>query len=404
MKRKFTLALSVSVSLMVLALLMFAMSGEIPTALAEDETEPLFEFQKKIEPEGEVLTVGDKFTVTITISPTAATQNLTYTWPITVYDPNMGNPLGNSGIYQFISNTLQTHNTSDVAVWDDERNGVIWPTDVSSATTQVMSVTFQGEIYDVPSAYDPTGTITNNAYIEAGAFNEPDGTPGSLPGSLPGSVPGTLEDSLGGSLPGSIPTPGSLPGSEVGHTMYTWDTMEIKPSTFEIAPTYVLTNTPYAIHVHSLTIINTGATTDTFDLTYEATDTSALAVPPLENAWVVVSDTNQLEVPAGLSATLNITVQIPMDEVKDVLHTLTTTVTSQNNGTSAAAVFETSTGGPQGCRLDLGRSGQVNVFDIQQVLNASGNVNPYLDFGHSGQVNVFDVQRVLNASGTACTP
>ncbi len=400
MKRKNVLVLSVIMPLIVLGALMLVMGGEMPTVLADGDSEPLFEFQKKIEPVGEVLTVGDRFTVTLTISPTAATQNLTYTWPITVYDPNMGYPLGNSGIYQFISTTLETYgplSTTHPATWDWDRNGVIWSTAISETITEKMYVVFQGEIYDVPSAYDPTGTITNNAYIEAGAFNEPDGTPGSLPGSLPGSIPGSIVFDPGtpGSLPGSAPEPGSLPGSEVGHTMYTSDTMEIKPTAFEMTPNSVVTDTPYAIQVYTLTLKNTSGTEDVFLFTDASTSTSALTPPA--NLWNVVRPTS-ITVGAGLSATVNITVEIPEAEVKWVTHTATITATSQNQGTAVASELTTLTGGYWngtawvGCRHDFDYSGRVMPSDILETADrVYAYDQPQYDFDHSGRVMPADI-------------
>jgi len=217
MNRKFRVVLSVVASLAALALLVFVLTSGLPAIRAAAEP-VLFEVEKIIEPTGP-LTVGDEFTVTITISPTAATTLLSSSWPITIYDPNMGPPLGYSGIYSFDETSL-----TGGAVWDEERRGVMWSTEVDPTDTVKRSVTFCGMIHTVSVGQ----VITNNIYIEAGAYA------GELPGRLPGESPDPDAFTGEGALPGSLP--GSIPGENVGDTTVVWAMLEIKPTYYIFLP------------------------------------------------------------------------------------------------------------------------------------------------------------------------
>jgi hypothetical protein len=118
-------------------------------------------------------------------------------------------------------------------------------------------------------------------------------------------------------------------------------------------------------------------------------------------------------VPAGLSATLPVTVEIPSREVKWVTHTLTITATSRNDSTqSLASTLTTFTGGHwdavdgrwEGCRYDFGNTGQVVFDDMFLVYDYVGYDEPRYDFGHTGQVVFDDMFAVYDHVGETCEP
>ncbi len=177
----------------------------------------------------------------------------------------------------------------------------------------------------------------------------------------------------------------------------------------------IVTNTPYAIQVYTLTLANSGASVDTFHLSHIATDTSALppALPGEEwkYDWVVRIPTSVMTVGAGLSETARITVEIPEQEVTWVTHTLTFTATSQTYATQVTATLQTSTGGHWngeawvGCRFDLGFTNEVNFDDVRETYNHFGStVDLRYDFGHTNEVNFDDVRSAYARFGQTCAP
>jgi len=184
--------------------------------------------------------------------------------------------------------------------------------------------------------------------------------------------------------------------------------------TFSLAPSAWVTDTPYAMQVYTLTLTNNDITTDTFDLTHIATDTSSLPPgPPAQYEWVVLMPTTVVTVPAGVSTTLRVTVEIPMWEVKWVTHTLTITATSRNHATQLlTSTLTTFTGGHwdavqgrwEGCRFDFGNTGQVIFDDMFSVYDHLGYDEPRYDFGHTGQVIFDDMFSVYDHLGENCEP
>ncbi len=183
---------------------------------------------------------------------------------------------------------------------------------------------------------------------------------------------------------------------------------------FSLSPSSVEADTPYAIQVYTLTLTNNDVTTDTFDLTHVATDTSGLpAGPPAQYEWVVFMPTTVVTVPAGMSTTLPVTVEIPSQEVKWVTHTLTITATSRNHSAQAlTSTVTTLTGGHwdvvdgrwEGCRFDFGNTGQVIFDDMFAVYDYVGYNEPRYDFGHTGQVIFDDMFSVYAEVGHNCEP
>jgi hypothetical protein len=178
-------------------------------------------------------------------------------------------------------------------------------------------------------------------------------------------------------------------------------------SAFEMTPASVLTDTPYAIQVYTLTLKNISGDEDVFWFTDASTSTSALTPP--DNLWNVVRPTS-ITIGASLSATVNITVEIPEAEVKWVTHTATITATSQNQGTAVASELTTFTGGHWdgtawvGCRYDLGGSGRVIMDDVREVFDFLGEPDkPRYDYGHSGRVIMDDVRSAFGVVGTPCS-
>jgi hypothetical protein len=249
--------------------------------------------------------------------------------------------------------------------------------------------------------------ITNNAYIEAGAFLDPDtGDPGSLPGSLPGSIPGSIvfDSDTPGSLPGSAPEPGSLPGSEVGHTMYASDTMEIKPTAFELTPTTAMTTTPWAIHVYTLTLENSGAT-DVFTLT-TANDRSGW-----ESEIKGETSPVTFSVSSGMNQSVSVTVVIPASEVTNWVTNTTVVTATSGSGKEITSTLKTWLGGVPGpgpngyvgCRFDVNYSGRLDVADSSVILGSGRffqQVGDSLydrarDMNHSKRLDVADSSVML---------
>jgi len=187
---------------------------------------------------------------------------------------------------------------------------------------------------------------------------------------------------------------------------------------FSLAPTSAVTNTPYALHVYTLTLTNEAPHTDAFQWTHVTTDTSRLpsAIPGGEEGkyeWRVSMSSEMVTVAASLSATVQITVEIPAYEVKWVTHTLTVTATSQTYGTQRQATLHTSTRGRKdnqrwvSCRFDLGGSGRVNPADMTTVSSHLGSIlteDMIYDFNHSGQIDTEDVALLQAQIGTWCDP
>jgi len=184
--------------------------------------------------------------------------------------------------------------------------------------------------------------------------------------------------------------------------------------TSSLSPSSMLADTPYAEQVFTLTLTNNGVATDTFDLTYVATDTSSLPPgPSAQYEWVVITPTAAVTVPAGMSTTLRVTVEIPMREVKWVTHTLTITATSRNHPTQLlTSTLTTFTGGHwdavqgrwEGCRFDLGNTGMVIFDDMFAVYDYMGYDEPRYDFGHTGLVIFDDLYSVYDHLGENCEP
>jgi hypothetical protein len=184
--------------------------------------------------------------------------------------------------------------------------------------------------------------------------------------------------------------------------------------TFSLSPGALEADTSYAMQAYTLTLTNDDATSDAFDLTYVATDTSSL--PPGDPAhyeWVVIMPTTAVTVPAGVSTTLRVTVEIPSLEVKWVTHTLTITATSRNHPTQVlTSTLTTFTGGHwdavdgrwEGCRFDFGNTGQVIFDDMFSVYDHLGYDEPRYDFGHTGQVIFDDMFSVYDHLGENCEP
>jgi len=149
-------------------------------------------------------------------------------------------------------------------------------------------------------------------------------------------------------------------------------------------------------------------------LTYVATDTSSLPPgPSAQYEWVVITPTAAVTVPAGMSTTLRVTVEIPMREVKWVTHTLTITATSRNHPTQLlTSTLTTFTGGHwdavqgrwEGCRFDLGNTGMVIFDDMFAVYDYMGYDEPRYDFGHTGLVIFDDLYSVYDHLGENCEP
>jgi PKD repeat protein len=183
---------------------------------------------------------------------------------------------------------------------------------------------------------------------------------------------------------------------------------------FSLSPSSVMADTPYAEQVFTLTLTNDGVTTDAFDLTYVATDTSSLPPgDPAQYEWVVIMPTTAVTVPAGVSTTLRVTVEIPSLEVKWVTHTLTITATSRNHPAQVlTSTLTTFTGGHwdavdgrwEGCRFDIGNTGQVIFDDMFSVYDHLGYDEPRYDFGHTGLVIFDDMFSVYDHLGENCEP
>ena len=167
-------------------------------------------------------------------------------------------------------------------------------------------------------------------------------------------------------------------------------------ATFELTPTTDYADTPYAIHVFTLTLTNNDTAADIFWFTDASTSTSALPSP--DNLWNVIRPVS-ITVGAGLSATVPVTIEIPEAEAKWVTHTATITVTSQNHSTAGTSLLTTFTGGHWdpacgstgcwvGCRFDLGFTGEVNFDDVREVFSHFGSTTDLLyDYGHTHEVN-----------------
>jgi hypothetical protein len=191
----------------------------------------------------------------------------------------------------------------------------------------------------------------------------------------------------------------------------------VAASPVELTPTTDSATTPYAIQVYTLTLTNDGTTTDTFEFTHAATDTSNLPVPPSANQWGVEMPVS-VTVGANLSKTINVTIVIPYDEVDWVTHTLNITATSGNHSTTANATLTTWTGGYWvanrpgpggagyvGCRHDINYSGDIDFYqDVQIVIGKyPGTDEPFYDYNHSGDIDFYqDVQRVIGKYPDEC--
>ncbi len=181
-----------------------------------------------------------------------------------------------------------------------------------------------------------------------------------------------------------------------------------------LSPSSMMVDTPYAEQVFTLTLANNGVATDTFDLTYVATDTSSLPPgDPAQYEWVVIMPTTAVTVPAGMSTTLRVTVEIPNLEVKWVTHALTITATSRNHPAQVlTSTLTTFTGGHwdavdgrwEGCRFDFGSTGMVIFDDMFSVYDHLGYDEPRYDFGHTGLVIFDDMFSVYDHLGENCEP
>jgi hypothetical protein len=302
--------------------------------------------------------------------------------PITITDHSY-----RPGLWEFITTTITA--TAGTAYWDPVDWSVRWNSQVIS-TSPVQTATFRVIVKNV--TFTETKVFTNYAYMEVGDY------PGSLPGSLPGTLPGSV--------------PGSVPFSVPGDSRVVWDNFTITPLavTFSLSPTSVVRNTPYAVEVYTLTITNNDAAMDTFAFTHAATDTSGLVGAGLQYNWGVVSSTNSIQVGAGLSATVVVTVQVPTFETTWVTHTLLFTATSQNNGAELASTLTTHTGGRWtgtqwvGCRFDFLDLGSIIAGDYRLVYGQVGTSNPLYDFYHFGSVIAGDYRLVYDQVGMSCEP
>lgn len=185
-------------------------------------------------------------------------------------------------------------------------------------------------------------------------------------------------------------------------------------STFELAPEEEVVHTPYAQHTYTLTLTNNDTVTDTFVLSYAASDTSALAPCPDPNLceWQVELSTMTVTVGGGTSVDFTALVLIPALEVKWVTQTLTVTATSLSYGTTQDAILTTSTGGVwdagdgrwESCRFDFTSTGQVTFLDVLTINGYVGTPTLLYDIGHSGLVTFVDVLRVNASVGVNCNP
>ena len=186
---------------------------------------------------------------------------------------------------------------------------------------------------------------------------------------------------------------------------------------FSLAPTSVITNTPYALHVYTLTLMNEAPHADTFHLTYIATDTSKLPVSMPDKAWKYTWVTRVVTAPISVegqtSVRVPITIEIPANEQAWVTHTLTVTATSQTYGTQQQATLQTSTrarwNGSRwvSCRFDLGGSGRVNWKDVMVVNAHLGSTlvkDMIYDFDHSGTITEEDRLIIFSKLGRWCAP
>jgi hypothetical protein len=182
---------------------------------------------------------------------------------------------------------------------------------------------------------------------------------------------------------------------------------------FELTPTFVVTNTPYAIQVYTLTLTNNGTTVDKFNFTQAATDTSSLSGSGLQYNWGVVLSTNSLEVGPGLSETLQITVQVPTFETTWVTHTLNITGTSTNHPAQyATSTLKTHTGGEwdpvdgrwERCRFDYYGVGTVFFGDAMLVYDEIGSTDARYRNYHVSTVFFGDAMLVYDQIGQSCAP
>jgi hypothetical protein len=169
-----------------------------------------------------------------------------------------------------------------------------------------------------------------------------------------------------------------------------------------VGPGMMRATTPFAIQVYYLTITNTGNSADVLNLSHAS-----------DLGWTTLYPAT-LSLGAGLSAQVAVTVEIPFVATNWITETTVFTATSQNNGSQAAAMMATWTGGYWhigfgkyvGCRYDLNYNGQVDfVNDIQAVAGRYGSTTELkYDFNHNGSVDfVGDIQSAAGRYGQICS-
>jgi hypothetical protein len=186
--------------------------------------------------------------------------------------------------------------------------------------------------------------------------------------------------------------------------MYASDTMEIKPTAFELMPTTAMTTTPYALHVYELVITNNGGSQDIFTMTHAS---SSFDKNGARAAWTITYPVT-IPVDAGLTATLPVSVLVPFDAPNWVTNTATITATSDNSGGQVSSELTTWTGGYFDgtsyvrCRYDFDASGIIALADVLEVSDRFGDPAPLYDFDFSGLIAVADVLEVADRFGDSC--
>lgn len=189
--------------------------------------------------------------------------------------------------------------------------------------------------------------------------------------------------------------------------------IEVRTLAPTMTPSFAIKNTPYAVQTYTLTINNEAASADTFCVRHAATDTSSLSGSGLQVDWGVLSSTHTLDVGAGLSENLRITVQVPTFETTWVTHTLHLTATSITYpDRHLTSTLHTHTGGEwdpvdgrwERCRFDYYGVGTVYFGDAQLVYDRISSSDARFRNYHVSTVYFGDAQLVYDHIGQGCAP